>query len=431
MSKLDTDKTKINTIAQTIRKSLSQFDTIYIGYSGGLDSSCLLHMIHSLKDKDSQVIAIHVNHNLIQEASQWAEFCRSQVNRLDNINYHIKKVDVIKRGEGIENAARKARWAAFKSIIRSNKGKSALYLGHHLDDQAETLIMRMLRGAGCAGLKSMEQETLRDGITVMRPLLKITKQDLVAYAESNRIGYINDHSNQELTIDRNYIRHEVMPIIKKRWPDALCMLEQTIEHIDSDWCLLRAQAKSLMLDILERHYGIPAINIDKFNQFCKDTRGLILRVHCIESGWYAPHKRQLTELVRQLEGANGSTKISLIQRQYKMHQYRRWLFIMPIDWFTQEPLIEWHDSNKLPGYVEQPNRLKIKWQPEAIMAFKHKRGDAKVILKNDITPDNKLNRVLKKKCHAEHTPPFIRKATPILQLKDKIYLGSLTALDSN
>ena len=431
MSKLDIWQAKINAAVKAIQQSLSQLDAIYIGYSGGLDSSCLLHMIDSLKEKNCLVVAIHINHNLSQEASQWAQFCKSQVEHLENINCQIKKVTVINRGDGIENAARKARWKAFKSIIHSRNLRSALYLGHHLDDQVETFVLRMLRGAGCAGLSSMDKASIYEGIKVIRPLLGISRQDLEAYAENNKLSYINDHSNQDLNIDRNYIRHEIIPRIKRRWPNALSSLQQTIAHIDSDWRLLHEHAKLLMATVVELSYGIPAIKLEQFNQLDSNTRGLILRVHCIEHGWYAPHKRQLIELIRQLEDASSSTKISLIQKQYKMLQYRGWLYIMPAVWFTQAPVIQLDQLNELPTYIQTPNIVKIGWQKAASLVFKHNHRQVKVIFKNEVSCSSKLNKILKKEYQAKHMPKFIREATPILQFEGKVYLGTLTALADN
>lgn len=187
---------------------------IYVGFSGGPDSSALLHLLHS--NNIANIEVIHINHNLSNNSAEWEEHCRKTSVKLGFI-YHAESVEIIIDGGGIESAARKARYKIFKKYLKEGE---QILLGHHCNDVTETFLLRLFRGTGVDGLESMAaKRSLGDGYLV-RPLINSTKKDILTYLEDNEIKYILDESNLECDQDRNFIRNKIIPSIEQRWDKA-------------------------------------------------------------------------------------------------------------------------------------------------------------------------------------------------------------------
>ena len=203
--------------------------TCWIAYSGGLDSSVLLHAVGKMRagcaGNFPKVRAIHINHQMSPLAAAWADHCKQQSIQL-NIPLEVFKVDINERGEGIEAAARRVRYQVFETIL--NQGDRLLQ-GHHLNDQAETVLFRVFRGHGTAGLAGIpEQRRLGNG-QIYRPVLNMSRSRLQQIATDWGIKWIEDESNVDQSLDRNYIRHAVLPVVLNRWPGALQRIEKTAQ----------------------------------------------------------------------------------------------------------------------------------------------------------------------------------------------------------
>lgn len=195
-----------------------------IAFSGGMDSCVLVDLCQRYLDPAvaatrtrvpgrHELVLLHVDHGLQPQSGQWDEWCRQHAAQL-GLAYASQRV-VVRNTASTEQAAREARYAAFAAFLRPG---DALLMAHHADDQAETLLLRLLRGAGPAGLAAIpQQRALGDGI-LYRPLLAALRSDLQAWAETHQLGWIDDPSNEDRQFDRNYLRHEVMPAIAARWP---------------------------------------------------------------------------------------------------------------------------------------------------------------------------------------------------------------------
>jgi tRNA(Ile)-lysidine synthase len=189
-----------------------------VGYSGGLDSSVLLHALAASPQARRQGLrAWHVHHGLHAQADDWArhceEFCRS-----NELELTVSRVSVARdAGDGPEAAARRARHAAFESGLGAGE---TLILAHHRDDQAETLLLRLLRGSGSTGLASMTPWRACGEGRLWRPLLSVPRAALLAYAHSHGLRWIDDPSNDDDRYDRNFLRNRVMPLLRERWPQA-------------------------------------------------------------------------------------------------------------------------------------------------------------------------------------------------------------------
>lgn len=233
---------------------------IIVGFSGGLDSHCLLHMLQQQTlefDIDTttyQILAVHINHGVNAQADAWQQHCQ-QVCDAMNIAYQSFKLNIVDdQQQGFEAAARAARYKAFAELMQP---EDILITAHHKDDQAETFLLQAMRGAGVKGLAAMpDKKPFAQGIHA-RPLLQWSKQDLLKYADKHQLKWIEDDSNNDCAYSRNFIRHKIMPELQKHWPKATTMLAQSAAYT--------AEAAELLHELAK-------IDYDQ----CADTQGQLL-----------------------------------------------------------------------------------------------------------------------------------------------------------
>ncbi|OUD16301.1 tRNA lysidine(34) synthetase TilS [Thioflexithrix psekupsensis] len=228
--------------AQQLLAILKQYNLqgrLWVAYSGGLDSTVLLHALHEIRHHlpIERVCAVHVHHGLHPDADQWARHCR-QFCRSRQIFYQVCRVDARARtGESVEARARDLRYRALGVLLRRHE---TVLTAQHADDQAETVLLQLLRGAGTAGLSGMAaRSALGEGWRV-RPLLSFTRTQLLGYAKAQGLTWIEDESNQDLRYDRSFIRQKITPLLRKRWPSFAQTLSRSAE--------LQATATRLLRD---------------------------------------------------------------------------------------------------------------------------------------------------------------------------------------
>jgi tRNA(Ile)-lysidine synthase len=252
-------------VIAAVEKLQLQGKRVAVGLSGGVDSVVLLHAL----SKKSPVRAVHVHHGLSPNADAWAAFCRKLCRRLA-VPLTVRRVKVAKRGEGLEAAARQARYDVFKKIPAE-----VIVLGHHLDDQAETVLMNLLRGAGARGASGMAREARFDGKELLRPLLDTPRAAILAYAREHGLEWIEDESNADESLTRNFVRRRLGPLIESRFPA---------------WKESLARAARL------------------FSQ--QDARAQeLLRSYLGSKGLRAPSEAKLVEMLRQLTSGGARTRI--------------------------------------------------------------------------------------------------------------------------
>ncbi len=209
---------------------------IYIALSGGLDSSVLLQSLaERLKEHPRPLTALHVNHGLSIYADQWQHECHQACEQL-GIDLRVHKVDLGGPDSvNLEKRARDARYRWFSSLLKRG---DILLTGHHLDDQAETLLLRLMRASGTRGLAAIPvSRSLGEG-RVVRPFLALPKSSLKDYAQTHGLNWVEDESNVSLEFDRNYVRHQVIPALAARWPSAISQLASSAAHCREDQLLL-------------------------------------------------------------------------------------------------------------------------------------------------------------------------------------------------
>lgn len=212
---------------------------IWVAYSGGVDSHVLLHLLASSKNLPINCLkAIHIDHSLHDGSAQWAMHCANVANTL-GVDFQSIKVEVLdSHAMGLEAAARKVRYQA---IAEKLSPKDIVLTAQHQEDQAESLLLQLLRGSGPKGLSAMAfLSSLGEG-QMMRPFLNITQVEIMAYATEHKLEWIDDPSNINNQFNRNYLRHEVWPLIIKRWPSASRLLSRSAQHC--------ADADNLLADL--------------------------------------------------------------------------------------------------------------------------------------------------------------------------------------
>ena len=190
---------------------------VWVGLSGGVDSVVLLDSLLALKQQFpflADIRAVYINHQLSSNADAWETFCRSFCASV-NILFEARRVNVIEDGKGIEDAARAARFEVFDSLLKT---PALLALGHHGDDQVETLLLRLGRGTGSRGFGGIPQVRQLGAGVLIRPLLHLARSTIEQYAADRGLTHIDDESNMDQRYDRNYVRHSVVPVLAKRWP---------------------------------------------------------------------------------------------------------------------------------------------------------------------------------------------------------------------
>lgn len=290
----------------------------WVAYSGGLDSHVLLHLLAGLCRAGGwpPLAAIHVNHGLTPRADAWAGHCRRVCAAL-GVELVVAAVRVERRGgQGLEAAARAARYRAFTDALG---GGELLLQAHHRDDQAETLLLRLLRGSGVAGLAGIPAQRPLGRGELLRPLLDCTRAELLDYARQQQLVWIEDDSNVDEGFDRNFLRHRVLPLLAGRWPgyrDTLARL-----------CAQAAESAEL----LEALAGVDAAAAQ-----CGDTLDAaaclalsparqrnLLRHWLAQRGLPAPGRAQLEQLRAQLPAvADAELCVTWPGAEVRRHQGR-------------------------------------------------------------------------------------------------------------
>lgn len=265
-------------------------DRLCVGLSGGRDSVVLLHLLADL-GLAGRLSAMHVHHGLSPRADLWADFCRDFCAKL-GVPLQVEHVAVPRdSGLGLEAAARNARYAAFATC-----GAECLLLAHHQGDQAETLLFNLLRGAGVAGAAGMPAERRQGGLRLLRPLLAAPRRQIEAYATAAGLAWVEDESNADVGFSRNFLRHDVLPVLEKRFPATVERLAAAAENF--------AEADQLLAELAAQDWAATAVAdalpLQALRRLSHPRLKNLLRYRLRGLGWSLPVASRLDEFARQL-----------------------------------------------------------------------------------------------------------------------------------
>ncbi len=314
--------------AQALRQILSdclgEAASLKVAYSGGVDSHVLLHALHELRDDARRHIsAIHIDHGLERGSRDWANHCLHVCEKLD-VPCTIERIEIDSiGGESREAAARRLRYARLARYVGTN---DVLLTGHHLDDQAETVLLQLMRGSGVRGLGAMPVIAPFAEGRLMRPLLGFTRAALVAYAEAHRLRWIEDSSNRDLRYARNFVRHRVLPVLEQRWPQAKQLIARCSGHVAEASSLVDALARNDLetCKVTDKQ----GLSVSALLRLAPEHRRSALRFWIRQHGFMAPS----TLLVERLDGlvtrATKSRGALLAWPGAEVRRYRDTLSIM-------------------------------------------------------------------------------------------------------
>lgn len=316
-----------------LHETVQPGQTLILGLSGGLDSCVLLHLLVEARNRHTfQLRAIHVNHGISPNAGLWTEFCAALCASYA-VDFSVESVHVTRdSGLGIEAAAREARYRVLLA-----QPADAVILAHHRDDQAETLLLQLLRGAGVKGLAAMPKiSTIRDTLEqgtpsplagegwgegvrhIHRPLLDIPRSTLEAYAEEHGLEWIEDESNLDLSYDRNFLRHHVFPEIEKRFPACRTTLARSASHF--------AEAAELMDEVAAADAAVcvkdGGVDIAGLRALSAPRGRNLLRYWLSGYLMVPPSTRRLQEAYRQLLNARDDAQLRVVLEGGELRRYR-------------------------------------------------------------------------------------------------------------
>ena len=276
-----------------------------VAYSGGLDSTVLLDLVRRAlpRQPGASLLSVHVDHNLHSESATWSTHCGETAARLgvQHVSCAIN-VDTT-RGESIEAVARDARYAALAAHVGAG---DVLLTAHHRDDQCETVLLQLFRGAGVAGLAGMPALANFGNGWRLRPLLSFARDDLLAYAQQFQLHWIDDPSNVDDRYDRNFLRHKILPLLRERWPGAAVTVARSAEH--------SAAAARLMGDIGRKDVAAVSasagtLDITRVSALSRERQQNALRVWLAGHDLPAPGSVHLEQVRKLLNAAPDATSV--------------------------------------------------------------------------------------------------------------------------
>jgi tRNA(Ile)-lysidine synthase len=342
-----TRKPKSNNIIDSTKAVLSTYikqdDHVIVALSGGIDSIVLLDMLNSLsKPLQFTLSAVHIDHGISQNAGQWCKFCCNLCRTL-HIPIAITHLKIRKEpGISLEASARYARYQVFNHLLADY-----VVLGQHQDDQAETLLLQLLRGAGIRGLAAMpvarKQESDR-APQILRPMLDISRSSIQQYAEKKKLNWINDESNEDITFDRNFLRHEIFPLLKKRYPTYQKTLSRTSQHLAEASHLLDELAE---LDNSECRVG-GKLQIVCLRKLSLPRAKNLLRYTLSQQGISQPSTKKMADILQQLLMVGADTKLLIPFENIEFRCYKGTVNILPRKVIPDNDLLFiWHGEERL------------------------------------------------------------------------------------
>jgi tRNA(Ile)-lysidine synthase len=392
--------------ATALRAALRRDKTtpVLAAFSGGLDSCVLLHALAQDDEvRRHGLRAIHVHHGLHAAADDWTAHCTAFCQTLD-IPLHVVRVHVERDGEGLEAAARRARYLAFAQFLDESE---VLVTAHHLDDQAETFLLRALRASGPEGLAAIRPWRRFAHGWHWRPLLDVSRKALHAYAQAHNLAWIEDPSNADIRHDRNFLRHQVLPLLRQRWP-----------HTDAAF----ARSASLMAETVElledgdtqalatvRTADPQALSVASLMQLPRSRRARVLRSWIAELGLPPLPGEGVARIESDLLTATTDTAAefawneALVQRWRGLLHADRQREALPVDWQT-------HWRGEAPLSLPGGGSLELGGGAfDETLRVSARQGGERIIL-----PGRDHSHELKKVLQELGVPPWVRHRLPLL-----------------
>jgi len=405
----------VNCVEQHIA-SIAGIKKVVVAYSGGVDSHVLLHACAKLKSKLKSLSfsAVYIDHGLHDDSSLWSEHCKRITTDLDFPFSSLEVNAKNERGEGPEQAARVARYAALSNFIDEH---SVLLTAQHQDDQAETLMLQLLRGAGVNGLASMPSLSQFTMGFISRPLLGFSKQQVLQYAKKEGLDWIDDSSNYDVSYDRNFLRQEVIPLLQSRWPAFSKTTARSASHCAEASIILGDLGSSILMEARGRELSVSLVK-----EYKVEIQRLIIREWLKKNDVRLPSEKILQQI--QLMLTINSNKSALVE--WGGHQIRlfdnRFFYRKQLDEPTFKKLNWCGVALKLPNSMGE---VSIKpaigkgidralWDASDV-SVRCRQGGERIKLAERLG-----SKKLKKLLNEERVFPWVRGSIPLIYLNDNL-----------
>lgn len=312
--------------SEIIESALAPFEPlehIYIAYSGGVDSHVLLHLGASSVPIRKILTAVYVHHGLQTVADDWARHT-AQIAEDLAVKFILLQVNATaSKGESPEEAARNARYCALKELLGD---RDALLVAQHLEDQLETVLLQLMRGSGLRGLSGMPEWMPFGRGRLLRPLLNVTKQTISDYAASHSLRFVDDPSNLCNDFDRNFLRNEVLPLLKQRWPSCAITVARTARNC--------AEAEGLVTELADEIFNRVhnsddnTLSISRLRVLDSAKQQLMIRHWFLMSGLKMPSHGFVVRLLNQVAEAKETRHPELDNQGRKIRRYRDKLYCL-------------------------------------------------------------------------------------------------------
>jgi len=400
----------------------------YVAFSGGVDSTVLLHLMTQLRSEyEFDLTALHVNHNINENSAAWTEHCHTVCRGL-NVSFESASLTLKSNSE--ENA-RDARYEWFKSVITPN---SVLLTGHHRQDRVETLLFNLMRGAGSTGLSSMRSVRPFHGSTLRRPLLNVSNDDIVNYAQQHSLSWIEDPSNQENDYSRNHIRNIIIPALNEFRSDAVQNIARSAWNLEQEHTLLREVAISDLVEVREhpKHPidGSYAICFQDFEHLSLNRQTNLVRFWLASLHLHVPSQRLMVQLLEAFINPPTSTAV-LQESGFQFRFYRGFMYVMPaLEKAQSVRSVDWRNVEQPIDLVEQRVRLGSTDKLRDLCSSAT-LSNLRVTSRNDVNNPKALqghSLNLKKWLQDIGIPPWRRTALPLLTIAESgndVVLGAV------
>lgn len=385
-----------------------------------MDSHVLLHLLASHRQQFPQTIqVVHVNHQLQSPSSRWAEHCQQTVEKLQ-LPFHCLKVTVVNSHEtGMESAARTARYQAIAQLV-GPEGK--LLTGQHRQDQAETVMLQLLRGAGVRGLGAMKAVSQWQKMTIIRPLLTISHSALLDYARRHQLLWIEDPSNLDSGINRNFLRHQIWPALQHRWPSLDQTLARAADNLQESQLLLDELAAG-DLQLIAADHTTGSVSIRQLVTLSQPRQRNVLRYFMLSLAMMLPSRKVLQRILEEVCLAAADAQPEVIWHHYVARRYqdRLYLALVTPSMITATSILL-HDQQPLQLDLQR----KLVWQAqtgqglradlfEAGIELRYRQGGEKIQLLGKTH-----HQSLKKLLQQWQVPSWQRDSIPLLFVKDEL-----------
>jgi tRNA(Ile)-lysidine synthase len=385
-----------------------------LAFSGGLDSCVLLSaLLNTQKKLNFELSVMHVHHGLSPNADAWADFC-TETCQAAKVPIQVERVKVDQEiGLGVEAAARQARYQA---LLESEA--DFIVLAHHQDDQSETFLLQLLRGAGVKGLSAMAAFDKKRRL--LRPLLDVSRAEIEAYASDAKLKWVEDESNQDVHYDRNFIRHEVTPLLTQRFPSFQIALARSASHM--------AETSGLLDDLAgldaETCIQESRLNLLEIVKLSEARAKNLVRWWLASLGFSLPSKERLDEILKQLLHAKSDATIKLVIDADKanLRRYQGFAFIERVTelgtvamiW-QGEAELQLPDGSKLLFERKQGEGLAIDRLGSHKLRIANRKGGER--FKPDL---HRPTRTLKHLLQEANIPPWERNRLPLIYFDDAL-----------